>query len=103
MGRENNEYTKSSARRLWLVYNWALGMSAFCTGASGLHRNRAAERRELLDSLPDHPGQILITSYDLLRPSDIEQYQNLTFDYQIIDEAQFIKNATTKPPRQLSD
>ena len=33
---------------------------------------------------------------------DIEQYQNLTFDYQIIDEAQFIKNATTKPPRQLS-
>lgn len=79
-----------------LVYNWAQECQHFapklpvCTVAG-----TAAERRELLDSLPDHPGQILITSYDLLR-RDIEQYQNLTFDYQIIDEAQFIKNATTK-------
>ena len=79
-----------------LVYNWAQECRHFapelpvCTVAG-----TATERRELLDSLPDHPGQILITSYDLLR-RDIEQYQNLTFDYQIIDEAQFIKNATTK-------
>ena len=52
---------------------------------------------ELLEKIKEDPSgcQILITSYDLLR-RDIEQYQNLTFDYQIIDEAQFIKNATTK-------
>ena len=85
-----------------LVYNWAQECQHFapelpvCTVAG-----TAAERRELLDSLPDHPGQILITSYDLLR-RDIEQYQNLTFDYQIIDEAQFIKKPPQKPPRQLS-
>lgn len=40
-------------------------------------------------------GQTLITSYDYLK-RDIELYQNLKFHFMIIDEAQNIKNFTTK-------
>ena len=37
---------------------------------------------------------ILVTSYDLLK-RDIDQYDALKFDFQILDEAQYIKNHTT--------
>ena len=37
---------------------------------------------------------MLVTSYDLLK-RDIDQYEDKRFSYQIIDEAQYIKNHTT--------
>ena len=37
---------------------------------------------------------MLITSYDLLK-RDIPCYEGKRFDYQVIDEAQYIKNHTT--------
>lgn len=79
-----------------LVYNWAQECQQFapelpvCTVAG-----TAAERKALLNTTSDEQGRIFITSYDLLR-RDIALYQAISFDYQIIDEAQFIKNATTK-------
>ena len=43
---------------------------------------------------------ILITSYDLLR-RDIELYQDLPFFCEIIDEAQYIKNASTQSAKAV--
>ena len=77
-----------------LVYNWedefkryAPGLPVFIAAGS------ASERRELLAALPGHA--ILVTSYDLLK-RDAEEYEKLRFEFQILDEAQFIKNAVTK-------
>ena len=43
---------------------------------------------------------ILITSYDLLK-RDIDSYENMHFDYMIIDEAQYIKNASTQAAKAV--
>ena len=79
-----------------LVYNWAQECQQFAPELPVFTvAGTASERKALLASASDGKGRIFITSYDLLR-RDIEQYQTISFDYQIIDEAQFIKNATTK-------
>jgi ABC-type multidrug transport system ATPase subunit len=43
---------------------------------------------------------VLITSYDMLK-RDIASYDNLHFHYQIIDEAQYIKNHRTQAARSV--
>lgn len=79
-----------------LVYNWAQECQQFAPELPVFTvAGTASERKALLASASDGKGRIFITSYDLLR-RDIELYQAISFDYQIIDEAQFIKNATTK-------
>ena len=50
-----------------------------------------AERKKILAS--KNRPEILVTSYDLLK-RDIGLYENLKFDDQVIDEAQYIKNAS---------
>ena len=52
------------------------------------------QRLELLEKIKEDPSgcQILITSYDLLK-RDIAHYEGIDFRFQIIDEAQYIKNA----------
>ena len=44
--------------------------------------------------------QILITSYDLLK-RDIHHYEQMSFRFQVIDEAQYIKNAATQSARAV--
>ncbi len=44
--------------------------------------------------------QLVITSYDLLK-RDIEAYGSIHFRYQIIDEAQYIKNAATQSAKAV--
>lgn len=75
-----------------LVYNWEEEFRRFAPSMSvRTVTGTQAERKKLLKSkdLPD----VLITSYDLLK-RDIGTYSDLSFDYEIIDEAQFIKNQT---------
>ena len=48
----------------------------------------APERKDIIRHTTD--GQILITSYDLLK-RDVEYYKNIVFAVQVIDEAQYIK------------
>ena len=77
-----------------LVYNWENECRQFAPALPVLTvAGTAAERKALLASLPERA--VLITSYDLLK-RDIEEYQTIEFAFQIIDEAQFIKNANTK-------
>lgn len=53
----------------------------------------AARRGEILKSVGD--ADLLITSYDSLK-RDIENYQSIQFEYEMIDEAQYVKNHNTQ-------
>ena len=53
----------------------------------------AAERSSILEDPSSY--DILITSYDLLR-RDYEMYSDIHFTFEILDEAQYIKNQQTK-------
>lgn len=79
-----------------LVYNW---QSEFQKYAPQMRVTvvvgNASERAEILEKVKDGQAQVLITSYDLLR-RDLESYQKFAFRYQVLDEAQYIKNAATQ-------
>ncbi|MDD7636020.1 MAG: DEAD/DEAH box helicase, partial [Clostridiales bacterium] len=77
-----------------LVYNWQKEVERF---APELHTvivtGLANERKEIIRGSKE--GEILITSYDLLK-RDVECYQDIVFAIQVIDEAQYIKNPGTQ-------
>lgn len=82
-----------------LVYNWASEANRFIPecrvaviGGSG------AERQKEIEDSQD--ADLTITSYDLLK-RDIAFYENRTFDYMVVDEAQYIKNAGTQAARAV--
>jgi len=76
-----------------LVYNWCEEFERFApslkvcalTGTQESRYRKLAEAGEY---------DVLVTSYDLLK-RDIDQYEELSFAYEVIDEAQYIKNHTT--------
>ena len=76
-----------------LIYNWQHELELF---ASNLRiqvvAGNAKERKELIEQYTSY--DVLITSYDLLR-RDLEIYEGCKFFYQILDEAQYIKNHMT--------
>lgn len=77
-----------------LVYNWEDEFARFAPGLPVYVIAKSSKERQMMrNSLPEQA--IVITSYDLLK-RDIDDYQKLKFDYQILDEAQFIKNAATR-------
>lgn len=91
-----------------LVYNWENEIRRFTPELRVLTvTGTAPEREQLLDQArrsgetasPDEPD-VLITSYDLLK-RDMEQYLSFRFRYQIIDEAQVIKNPATQSARAV--
>lgn len=80
-----------------LVYNWKSEFEKFAPGLTVRTVAGAARERELqLARLEEQV--ILITSYQLLC-RDEEAYDKITFQYQIIDEAQFIKNQGNQTTR----
>ena len=77
-----------------LVYNWEHECQQFAPELPvQVIAGTAAQRKVLIEN--QKQGTVFITSYDLLR-RDVEHYQQMQFAYQIIDEAQYIKNAATK-------
>lgn len=82
-----------------LVYNWENEIHLF---APALHvktvTGTAAEREEQLKNL--EKGSVVVTSYDLLK-RDADLYEGRTFRFQIIDEAQYIKNASTQSAKAV--
>ncbi len=76
-----------------LVYNWVEELARFApelkvdavTGTQEVRGQKIADAMQY---------DVLVTSYDLLK-RDIDQYEGLTFLYEVIDEAQYIKNHTT--------
>lgn len=77
-----------------LVFNWNSEIERFAPGLKvRMIVGTAAKRRELIEGAGE--TEILLTSYDLLK-RDVALYEPLTFAYQIIDEAQYIKNHSTQ-------
>ena len=58
----------------------------------------AAERQEIIRGAQSR--DVLITSYELLK-RDLEAYEGIPFFCQIIDEAQYIKNASTQAAKAV--
>lgn len=82
-----------------LVYNWEAEFQKFAPSKNVCPIvGNASERAGLLSGYKDY--DVIVTSYDLLK-RDIEWYQDKEFGYQIIDEAQYIKNPTTQAAKAV--
>ena len=82
-----------------LVYNWSHECAHFAPSLRVLPvTGAAAERQQLLSSASQY--DVLITSYDLLK-RDLALYQNFYFRFEVLDEAQVIKNAATRGARAV--
>lgn len=82
-----------------LIYNWQEELDRFAPSlAYRIISGPAEERRRLIRELPE--GALAITSYATLR-RDRKDYEALSFDTVIADEAQYIKNSTTQNARAL--
>lgn len=77
-----------------LVYNWGEEIERFAPQLSyALVSGNAAKRTEIIRSASAQ--QILITSYDSLK-RDFSLYTKMDFSCEVVDEAQYIKNADTQ-------
>ncbi len=82
-----------------LIYNWGHECGRFAPSLKVLLATGAVEeRRNALQSAAEY--DVIVTSYELLR-RDLSFYQDLEFRFQIIDEAQYIKNASTQNARAV--
>lgn len=76
-----------------LVYNWQEEFARFAP--SVLVQVISGSQTERMHMLKDYEKyDVLITSYDLLK-RDVAEYEDKQFLYQVLDEAQYIKNHTT--------
>ena len=76
-----------------LVYNWRDEIKKFAPEQKALVISGDKETRHRLIS-ESGEYRFIITSYALLR-RDIDEYENISFSYCFIDEAQYIKNPRT--------
>lgn len=77
-----------------LVFNWKSELERFAPRLQvRMIVGTAAKRKELIEGAGE--SEILLTSYDLLK-RDIGLYDSLSFGFQIVDEAQYIKNHSTQ-------
>lgn len=82
-----------------LIYNWEEECRRFYPSADTVIVAGAVHVRQAQIETCEK-CQILITSYDLLK-RDIEYYEGRHFDYMIVDEAQYIKNASTQAAKAV--
>ncbi len=76
-----------------LVFNWGEEFEKFAPVLNvQMLAGKGTERTQIIENYKD--VDVLITSYDILK-RDIDQYEGKQFLYEIIDEAQYIKNQTT--------
>ncbi len=82
-----------------LVYNWENEFQKFGPELKVRTVAGSVQEREMLLA-GWNQADVLITSYDLLK-RDVLLYQDKTFFYEIIDEAQYIKNPSTQSARAV--
>ncbi len=77
-----------------ILFNWKNEITKFTPYLNALVvTGNAQQRKQLISEINNY--DIIITSYDYLK-RDIDLYENMKFHYQILDEAQYIKNYNTK-------
>lgn len=82
-----------------LVYNWIAEFARFNPKIKTLPIDGTpSQRKRLLESLDEF--DVVVTSYSLLQ-KDVEIYKKTAFEYCILDEAQHIKNRTTRNARSV--
>lgn len=82
-----------------LIYNWENEIRRFAPELSVcVAAGRGGERESLLRKKTD--ADVLITSYDLLK-RDLAFYETRSFRFQVLDEAQYIKNPSTQSARAV--
>ena len=91
--QEGKEGTSLVVAPASLVFNWGEEFERFAPELKiSLIAGNQEERRKKLEAWQE--SDVLVTSYDLLK-RDILCYEDKQFLYEIIDEAQYIKNQTT--------
>jgi SNF2 family DNA or RNA helicase len=84
-----------------LTYNWISEFEKFAPSLSVVAVNGPKQdREEITKNLKDH--DVVITTYNLLK-RDIENYKPIEFDYCILDEAQYIKNAHSQNAKAVKE
>lgn len=82
-----------------LVYNWECELHRFAQGLRVLAvTGSSGEREDMLKRYGEY--DLLVTSYDLLK-RDAQIYEAMEFRFQIIDEAQYIKNPSTQTSKAV--
>lgn len=82
-----------------LVYNWKEEFHRFAPNLNvTLVVGNQQERAELIQNY--QKSDVLVTSYDLLK-RDVAEYEEASFQYQVLDEAQYIKNHTTAAAKSV--
>ncbi|MFV0467223.1 MAG: SNF2-related protein [Lachnospiraceae bacterium] len=82
-----------------LVYNWKKEIENFAPSlTTRIIAGSAKEREEQIAAIG--ADDIVITSYDLVK-RDLMHYKDRIFSTQVIDEAQYIKNANTQAARAV--
>jgi len=82
-----------------LIYNWEHECRTFAPRLKVLPvTGPASERRERLERMEEY--DVIITSYELLK-RDFDLYREKEFRFEVIDEAQYIKNASTQSARTV--
>lgn len=90
-----------------LVYNWGQEFARFSPGIrvlliAGTAKERQEQLEEQMRMEASEGAQVIITSYDLLK-RDRAAYLGRTFEYEIIDEAQVIKNVKTQGAKAVKE
>jgi len=84
-----------------LILNWEDEVKKFSTDLKVCSIYGTADaRKELIAAYESY--DLLITSYDYIR-RDVELYQDIKFDYVVLDEAQYIKNQSTKSAQTVKE
>ncbi len=82
-----------------LVFNWQDEFARFAPDMKVLTISGMKNDRDLLISKATD-FDVVITSYDLLK-RDVDLYEDMTFNYQVIDEGQYIKNPSTAAAKSV--
>lgn len=73
-----------------LIYNWKSEFDKFAPDLRiGVAHGNKVERDKIINNINDY--DVILTTYTTFR-NDLDKYENINFDYCVIDEAQNIKN-----------